>query len=99
MKFTLIKTCNACPEQYDVLRGERQVGYLRLRNGYFRCDYPSVEGETIYEHFFEDKLKGMFDDDSERDKYITEALSALRDKILSDMVLGDINTVSYEIEE
>lgn len=99
MKFQLVKTCAACPEQYDVLRGERQVGYLRLRSGYFRCDYPDVDGKTIYEHYFEDKLKGMFDDEDERRKYLTEALTALKDTILSEMVNGNVNEIEYEIQE
>ena len=27
------KTCDACPEQYDVFKDEKQVGYVRLRWG------------------------------------------------------------------
>ena len=36
--YRLILTCGACPEQYDVFDGDRQVGYLRLRHGHFRAD-------------------------------------------------------------
>jgi hypothetical protein len=39
----------ACPEQYDAFIGERQAGYLRMRHGFFRVDYPDCGGETIYE--------------------------------------------------
>lgn len=42
------QTSFACPEQYDVFIGEAQVGYLRLRHGAFRVDYPECGGETIY---------------------------------------------------
>lgn len=28
----LVKTCEACPEQYDAYLGEKRVGYLRLRH-------------------------------------------------------------------
>ncbi len=46
----LIKTCIACPEQYDVFDAEgNQVGYLRLRHGYFRADVPDCGGKTVYE--------------------------------------------------
>lgn len=45
----LVCTCSACPEQYDVFDGDTQVGYLRLRHGYFRADYPDCGGETVYE--------------------------------------------------
>lgn len=45
----LVCTSPACPEQYDVLDAEgKQVGYLRLRHGRFRADYPDCGGETVY---------------------------------------------------
>jgi hypothetical protein len=47
--YRLLLTCPACPEQYDVLDGTEQVGYLRLRHGYFRADAPMHGGETVYE--------------------------------------------------
>jgi hypothetical protein len=50
--FRLVKTCNACPEQYDVFWGtsERRIGYMRLRHGFFRTDYYHIDQqtETIY---------------------------------------------------
>jgi plasmid stability protein len=30
----LVRTCFACPEQYDAFIGEEKVGYLRLRHGH-----------------------------------------------------------------
>lgn len=42
--FILEQTCYAYPEQYDVFLDGKQVGYLRLRHGYFRCDYPNCGG-------------------------------------------------------
>ena len=39
LEIKLIQTCGACPEQYDAFIGEEQVGYLRLRHGYFRWQY------------------------------------------------------------
>lgn len=47
--FDLVKTCSGCPEQYDVYLGVNQVGYLRLRHGYFRADVPSCGGKTVYQ--------------------------------------------------
>lgn len=87
MKFELKKTCSACPEQYDVYLDGKQVGYLRLRHGYFRCDYPDCGGETIYSAY--PKGNGSFFDD-ERDYYIKQALEELRKKL---------NETTYEIKE
>jgi hypothetical protein len=76
--FILKLTCPAYPEQYDVYKDGVQVGYLRLRHGYFTCDYPDCNGETIYEA--EPKGDGYFEDD-ERLQYLTQALDVLQLKI------------------
>lgn len=65
-------TCGACPEQYDVFRGDEQIAYVRLRFGRLRVDAPDVGGETIYIRDFDDGYKGMFADEAERVKYLTE---------------------------
>jgi hypothetical protein len=44
---TLVLTCAACPEQYDVFFEDFQIGYLRLRHGSFRADYPECMGTTV----------------------------------------------------
>ncbi len=44
----LIRTCEACPEQYDAYHKDMLCGYLRLRHGSFRVDFPNVDGVTIY---------------------------------------------------
>lgn len=50
MGYTLVRTCYACPEQYDVLTKHGMlVGYLRLRHGHFTAQYPDVYGKLIYE--------------------------------------------------
>lgn len=46
--YTVVKTCDACPEQYEVFDGDKQVGYLRLRHGEFRVHYPDHNGRTIF---------------------------------------------------
>lgn len=86
MKFILEKTCSACPEQYDVYLNNKQVGYLRLRHGIFRCDFPECGGETIYINY--PKGDGEFYDD-ERDFYIKEALEKIKEKL---------NEITYEIK-
>ena len=72
--YKLICTCSACPEQYDVFKGDSKVGYLRLRHGGFRADAPTCGGKTVYES--DTVGDGMFDDD-ERIPEITKALAAI----------------------
>lgn len=75
----LIRTCYACPEQYDVFLEKTgdQIGYLRLRHGWFRADYPDHGGETVYEA--DPKGDGIFEDD-ERIEHLTAAVNALKQK-------------------
>lgn len=63
-------TCGACPEQYDVYIEGVQHGYVRLRWGGLRCDYPDVGGETIYQYSFDEGFQGCFDDDEQRDFHL-----------------------------
>lgn len=62
----------SCPEQYDVMLNGEEVGYLRLRHGWFRADCPY--GNTIYDA--SPNGDGLFDDE-EREKYLTEAVAAI----------------------
>lgn len=64
------KTCDACPEQYDVFKGDKLVGYVRLRWGVLSCRYPDYEGDEIYSESFDDGWQGEFEDDNERNKYL-----------------------------
>ena len=74
--YRLIRTSFACPEQYDVFNNETgaQVGYLRLRHGYFRADCPAVGGDTVYEA--DPAGDGIFDDD-ERMPHLQAAVAAI----------------------
>ena len=72
-----VLTCEACPEQYDAFLAGTQIGYLRLRHGAFRVDYPSSGGETIF--FAEPEGDGAFDD-YERERYLTIAAQALLER-------------------
>lgn len=77
--FKLVCTCPACPEQYDVFDATgTQVGYLRLRHGYFRADYPDHYGETVYES--RPKGDGIFND-SERVPELTKAINAIKKRM------------------
>jgi len=76
-------TCTSYPEQYDVFLGDEggeQIGYLRLRHGYFRAEYPDVLGYEVYGselasgHRFGGR--GEFED-HERLHQLTEAVNAL----------------------
>lgn len=73
--ITLEQTCGACPEQYNAYKEGENIGYLRLRHGYFRVDCGS---ETVYEAF--PQGDGCFTED-ERDYYLTEALKAINDHL------------------
>jgi hypothetical protein len=72
--FELVMTCGACPEQYDVFKDGTQVGYLRLRHGYFRADIPDCGGKCVYGA--ETKGDGIFED-NERMLHLTNAVDAI----------------------
>ncbi len=73
--YTLARTCFACPEQYDVFDGEKQVGFIRLRHGSFRADVPDCGGTTVYTA--EPRGEGILYDD-EREYYLDAACAAIR---------------------
>lgn len=74
-QYNFVQTCEACPEQYDVYRDGKKIGYVRLRYGYLTADLNNVE---VYRHRFnDDEYKGCFDTNAERDiflKYISRKL-------------------------
>ena len=79
LDYSLKMTCGACPEQYDVFDSEgKQVGYLRLRHGYFRADYPDCGGVTVYEASPEGD--GIFAC-HEREFFLTKAVEAIHNQI------------------
>lgn len=79
--FEFIETCGACPEQYDVFLEGKQVGYVRLRWGRLRCDYPDVGGETIYSYYWEDAWLGEFPNDEEREFHLEKIAFYLYNRI------------------
>jgi len=74
--YDLVCTCGHCPEQYDVFKEGVQVGYLRLRHGYFIADCGLT---TVYES--RTQGDGGFEED-EREYHLTEAVKAIHDKLM-----------------
>lgn len=78
-QFDLVQTCGACPEQYDVFKDGEQVGYLRLRHGYFYAEFRGGAYETVYEAH--PRGDGIFDSEEEREHHIGKALNAIARRI------------------
>ncbi len=72
--LSLVQTCVACPEQYDVFHGGFCVGYLRLRHGHFTVAYPNYLGRLIYSSYTVGD--GAFEP-GERHRHLTGALKAI----------------------
>ena len=72
----LVRTCLACPEQYDAIDATTgdTIGYLRLRHGHFTVEVPDVYGELVYESYPEGD--GIFEED-ERDAELAAAILAI----------------------
>jgi hypothetical protein len=82
MGYKLVRTCYACPEQYDVFNKKNSlVGYLRLRPGVFTVQYPDVYAPVIFEAY--PVGDGLFEH-YERDHFLTKAvLSIKREEVVS----------------
>ena len=79
----LVETCGACPEQYDAMLNGENVGYLRLRFGYFYVQVPSG-GEVVYESTdFSDGFVGIFESDEQRRKHLKKARKAIAKRLNS----------------
>ena len=72
--YELKLTCGACPEQYDVYKNGKKVGYLRLRHGGFTAECPDCGGKYVYGA--NPKGDGCFEED-EREFYLKEAIKAI----------------------
>lgn len=74
--ISLTRTSIAAPEQYDVFRDGRQIGYLRLRHGHFRAHYPDhLAPDSVYDTGV--RGDGSFYDDEERATELRAAAIAL----------------------
>lgn len=73
------KTCDMCPEQYDVYKGKKQVAYVRLRMGYLTVDAPKCLMELVYEKRYpNDPYKGCFDNNEERMQELKKIVKILK---------------------
>jgi hypothetical protein len=73
------KTCDACPEQYDVWQGKRRVGYVRLRWSWLDASCPDVNGEVVYQTQIGDSgYDGCFEDEEQRKYHLTLIELAIR---------------------
>lgn len=84
-EIQFIKTSGGCPEQYDAFIGEKNIGFLRLRNGFFFVEY---KGKKVYEA--NPRGDGIFEAD-ERDYYLNEAKKAIWKEIHKE-VSEELNT-------
>lgn len=87
MEFNNLKfvcTCYACPEQYDVFKNGKQVGYVRLRWGGLVCEYPDVFGEVIYSTEIGDGWTGEFRNEKERKKYLQIIANKIEERLQKD---------------
>jgi hypothetical protein len=76
-EIRLVRTCTACPEQYDAMRGDDRVGYLRLRHGQFTVQLRDPDGPVVYEVSVGNELNGMFTD-GQRELFLKIATNALQ---------------------
>jgi hypothetical protein len=75
-------TCSSCPEQYDVFDGNGNiVGYVRLRWGSLRCEYPDVGGEVIYHAGIGNGWNGQFENEEQRKYHLTMIANKILEKI------------------
>ncbi len=79
--FTVSLTCPAFPEQYDVYKGKLRCGYLRLRHGTFRADYPECGDDTVYTASPEGD--GEFAHAAERETHLRAAIAAIKAAVQS----------------
>ncbi len=87
LRFVL--TCGACPEQYDVFLGDKQIGYVRLRHGELSVETPDCGGALVLEHEFDDGLLGQFESAVQRYGWIQKAALALLTAPGTKAELGD----------
>jgi hypothetical protein len=86
LKFVL--TCRMCPEQYDVFdKNNVKIGYVHLRHGHLRCDYPDVGEKTIYSHDMGDDAVA-FKDNNEQYLYLNKIAKRIKREILNNQIMA-----------
>ena len=73
IEVELHQTCSASPEQYDMYVNGENIGYFRIRHGYFTVEYL-LNGAQV----FGSGIKGDGEFDSEeRDFFLKEGIKAV----------------------
>jgi len=75
--YDLLLTCDVSPEQYDVFKQRKLVGYLRLRHDMLEACYPDVNGEVVYESHVDERNRGKVSE------CLTEAVMAIDAKVVA----------------
>jgi hypothetical protein len=81
-RIELVRTCEACPEQYDAMLDGKQVGYLRVRWGYFTVLCPDGRGRVVFDAAIGGSLQGCFAD-VDRESYLNSARFAIARWVLT----------------
>ena len=80
-----VKTCDEYPEQYDVYDyRNRIVGYVKLRWGHLKCEYPDVGGKVIYSTSIGDELVGAFENEKQRELHLNIIADTINNHIATD---------------
>ena len=88
-ELRFVKTCSACPEQYDVFNiKNEQVGYVRLRWGGLTCECPDYGGEVIYSADVGDGWSGCFESEEQRQEHLEN---------IADAILTHINKIQKPV--
>ncbi len=92
------RTCIACPDQYDVYDGDKQVGYVSLRHGSLTCEYPCVGRERIYSAKIMNDA-GMFEDDTLRMECLYEIAGRLLEKMGKSVEMNYAVVFTYSFDD
>lgn len=98
VELELKRISNLMPEAYELFRGGRQIGYIRLRHGWLRAHYPDhTSSEPVYATGT--RGDGFFHDDEERARELRiSAVEILRaDGVENPDPVFEITP--YEVEE
>lgn len=73
------------PEEYKIIDEENNnmLAYIRLRWGILTCHYPNKSGERIYAYNFFDVCKGEFENELERQKYLTQIADKVKKALVN----------------
>lgn len=86
--LSFIRTCHACPEQYDVFYGDIRVGYVRFRHGNFTVDCPDAFDENVLK-IKVDSGSGIFSDE-ERTEYLQKAADSILHWMVKNSVVSPL---------